>query len=103
MRKAFNVANTNKNFGLHRYRLEPTLLNPKICMNGLTFLMPRTRKALLDRQAYIKWVGKGRRIEPGETVFVFIRVNGTPIKRCDKAWRKALKLVGARRFELPTP
>jgi len=57
------------------------------------FLMPRTRKALLDWQAHIEWMRKRKRIEPVDNVFVFCRLNGTPIKRFDKAWRNVLKIA----------
>jgi site-specific recombinase XerD len=56
--------------------------------------MPRTRKALLDWQAHIEWMRKRKRIEPVDNVFVFCRLNGTPIKRFDKAWRNVLKIAG---------
>jgi site-specific recombinase XerD len=57
------------------------------------FLMPKTRKALLDWQGHIEWMRKRKRIEPVENVFVFCRLNGTPIKRFDKAWRNVIKIA----------
>jgi integrase len=57
-------------------------------------MMPRTRQSLLDWQAHLEWMRHRKKIEVKDTSFVFCHLNGTPLKRFDKAWRRICKLAG---------
>ena len=63
-------------------------------------LMPRTRKALLEWKSHLEW--KRHRInlakEKIKTDHVFCRINGTPLKRFDKAWNVAKEKAGIKDF-----
>jgi integrase len=62
------------------------------------FLMPRTRKALLDWKAHLEW--KRHRIKVAEVKSdnVFCRIDGTPLKNFNKAWWACLKAAGIKDF-----
>ena len=62
------------------------------------FLMPRTRKALLGWRDHLRWKRHRERIAETKSDRVFCRIDGTPIKCFDKAWRQALKLAGIEDF-----
>jgi integrase len=62
------------------------------------YLMPRTKKALLDWKAHLEYMRHRKRIEPIETRFVFCRLNGMPIKRFDKAWNQICKIAKVTNF-----
>lgn len=62
------------------------------------FLMPKTREALLRWKAHLEFMRHKKRIEVKETRFVFCRLDGTPIKRFDKAWRTVRTLAGFKDF-----
>ena len=63
-------------------------------------LMPRTRKALLDWKSHLDW--KRHRINLAEekvkSDHVFCRIDGTPLKRFDKAWKAAKEKAGIKDF-----
>ena len=59
----------------------------------LEYLMPRTKKALLEWKDYLEFIRHRKRIQPIETRFVFCRLNGQPIKRFDSAWRHICKIA----------
>jgi site-specific recombinase XerD len=63
-------------------------------------LMPRTREALLEWKSHLEW--KRHRINLNEkdikSNHVFCRIDGTPIKRFDKAWHAALKKADIKDF-----
>lgn len=58
------------------------------------FLMPRTKKALLNWKAHLEYMRHRRKITEIKSDHVFCRLNGAPIKRFDSAWNAICKLVG---------
>jgi len=61
-------------------------------------LMPRTRQALLDWKSHLEWKRHRNKIKVKDSFFVFCRLNGTPIKRFDKAWRRICDIAGINDF-----
>jgi integrase len=57
------------------------------------FLMPRTRKALLDWKDHLQYKRRRTKIENVKSDQVFCRIDGTPIKCFNKAWWHALKVA----------
>jgi integrase len=64
----------------------------------LEYLMPRTKKALLEWKSHLEITRHRKRIHPIETRFVFCRLNGQPIKRFDSAWRHICKIAKIKDF-----
>lgn len=62
------------------------------------FLMPRTREALLEWQRHQCWMRHRKKIVPADTGLVFCHLDGSPLKRFDKAWRKICGIVGLEDF-----
>lgn len=62
------------------------------------YLMPRTKKALQDWKKHLDWVRHRKRIEIINPDTVFCRLNGTPLKRFDSAWRRICKIAGIDNF-----
>jgi integrase len=62
------------------------------------FLMPRTRTALLGWKDHLAWMRKRKRILILNDDVVFCRLNGTPIKRFDSAWRNVCLIAGIKNF-----
>lgn len=62
------------------------------------FLMPRTRDALLSWKDHLAWMRKRKRIHNIKGDAVFCRLNGEPITRFDKAWRKVCGIAGITNF-----
>ena len=62
------------------------------------FLMPRSRKALLKWQDHLEWKRHREKISEPKSDHVFCRIDGTPLKRFDKSWRKSLELAGIKDF-----
>ena len=62
------------------------------------FLMPRTKKALLEWKAHLEW--KRHRIKVAEVKSdnVFCRIDGTPIKNFSKSWWACLMAAGIMDF-----
>lgn len=58
------------------------------------YLMPRTKEALLEWQDHLNYMRHRKKIEHNGSDWVFCRLNGTPIKRFDKAWRRACREAG---------
>jgi integrase len=58
------------------------------------YLMPRTKEALLEWRDHLKRMRDKKKIQEIRSNHVFCRLNGTPIKRFDKAWRCACKEAG---------
>ncbi len=57
------------------------------------YLMPRTREALRGWKEHLEWTRHRKRIEANDT-FVICRLDGSPLKRFDKAFRGATKRAG---------
>ena len=57
------------------------------------YLMPRTKQALQDWKKHLEWMRHRKRIEIIEPDTVFCRLNGTPLKRFDNAWRRICKIA----------
>lgn len=55
------------------------------------FLMPRTREALLSWKNHLEYKRRRLGIKSPKSDFVFCRIDGTPIKNFQNAWRTALK------------
>ena len=62
------------------------------------YLMPRTKTALLQWRDHLKWMRHRKNIKNIQSDNVFCRLDGTPIKRFDGAWRRTLELAGIRDF-----
>ena len=62
------------------------------------FLMPRSRKALLSWRDHLELIRKRGEITAPKSDRVFCRIDGTPIKRFDKAWKASLKEAGIINF-----
>ena len=62
------------------------------------FLMPRTKKALLEWKAHLEHMRHRRRIVEIGSDSVFCRLDGTAIKCFNKAWWRALDLAGIKNF-----
>ena len=58
------------------------------------YLMPRTKEALLKWRDHLERMRHKKMIKIIKSNHVFCRLNGTPIKRFDKAWRCACKEAG---------
>jgi integrase len=62
------------------------------------FLMPRTKKTLLEWRDHLRWMRHRRKIRTVKSNHVFCRLNGTPIKCFNNAWWRALELAGIEDF-----
>jgi integrase len=62
------------------------------------YLMPRTAQSLLDWKKHIEWARHRKKIKIKEAVFVFCRLDGTPIDRFDSAWNRVCTLAGIQDF-----
>jgi integrase len=62
------------------------------------FLMPRTRKALLEWRAHLKHMRHRRKIVEVVSDRVVSRLDGTPIKCFNKAWWRVLEVAGIKDF-----
>jgi integrase len=62
------------------------------------FMMPRTRQSLLNWQSHLEWMRNRKKVEVKDSRFVFCHLNGTPLKRFDKAWRRICELAGLADF-----
>ena len=58
------------------------------------FLMPRTKTALLEWHDHLEWKRHREKISEPSSEYVFCRIDGTPLKRFDKAWKTVLELAG---------
>jgi integrase len=58
------------------------------------YLMPRTKEALLAWRDHLNFKRKKSVMGEPESDFVFCRLDGTPIKRFDSAWRRAREIAG---------
>ncbi len=61
-------------------------------------LMPRSRHAILSWRDHLERRRRNLRILEPQSDHVFCRLNGTPIKSFDKAWRASLKKAGITNF-----
>ena len=61
-------------------------------------LMPRTKQALLDWKAHLKYMRHRRKIQKVKSDHVICRLDGTPIKCFNNAWWHTLKIAGIRDF-----
>jgi integrase len=62
------------------------------------FLMPKSRESLLAWREHAAWMRHRKRIVPIDNSYIFCRLDGTPIKRFDTAWRNICKLAGISGF-----
>lgn len=62
------------------------------------FLMPRSREALLSWRNHLELKRKKLKIIEPKSDRVFCRIDGTPIKRFDRAWKASLKEAGITGF-----
>ena len=60
--------------------------------------MPRTRQALLDWKTHLEYMRHRRKVRAVKFDHVFCRIDGTPSKNFDRAWRAALKIAGISGF-----
>ena len=58
------------------------------------YLMPRTKKALLEWQSHLDFMRHRKKITDIKTDLVFCHLDGSPFRRFDTAWKKALDLAG---------
>jgi site-specific recombinase XerD len=57
------------------------------------YIMPRSKQALLDWRDHLGYMRNRKRIKVKDTKFVFCHLDGTPLKRFDKAWRRICELI----------
>jgi integrase len=57
------------------------------------FLMPRSKRALLEWRDHLSWMRHRNKIKPIQIDMVFCRLNGQPIQGFDKAWRHTRTLA----------
>jgi integrase len=62
------------------------------------FLMPRTKKALLEWKAHLEYMRHRRKIVEINSDHVFCHLNGTPLKCFNKAWWRVLSIAGIKDF-----
>lgn len=62
------------------------------------YLMPRTKEALLSWRDHQEWMRHRKKTENSGSNLVFCRLNGTPVKRFDKAWRTLCKTADIDNF-----
>jgi site-specific recombinase XerD len=62
------------------------------------FIMLRTRQALLDWKTHLEYMRHRKKVRAVKSEHVFCRIDGTPIKNFDRAWRAALKTAGISGF-----
>jgi integrase len=62
------------------------------------FLMPRTKKALLEWKAHLEYMRHRRKIVEINSDHVFCHLNGTPLKCFNRAWWKVLNIAGIENF-----
>lgn len=62
------------------------------------FLMPRTKQSLQNWKKHLEWMRQRKRLKVKEHRFVFCRLDGSPIKRFDNAWRSACRIAGFKNF-----
>jgi integrase len=62
------------------------------------FLMPRTREALLAWRKHQEWMRHRKKITEVSSDLVFCRLDGTPIKRIDTAWKRVCEAAGIEDF-----
>ena len=57
-------------------------------------IMPRSRQALLGWRDHLEYMRHRKRIKVKDTKLVFCHLDGTSLKRFDKAWRRICELAG---------
>ena len=62
------------------------------------FLMPRTKKALLEWKAHLEWKRHRTKMTRVKSDNVFCRIDGTPIKNFNKSWWACLKAAEIKDF-----
>lgn len=62
------------------------------------YLMPRTKKALQTWKDHLDWMRHRKKIDVLNPDTVFCRLDGSPIKRFDSAWRRICKIAGIEDF-----
>jgi len=62
------------------------------------YLMPRTKKSIIKWRKHLEWMRHRKKIQVKSDRFVFCRLDGTPLKRFDKAWRKTCQIAGIENF-----
>ncbi|MBT3368590.1 MAG: site-specific integrase [Nitrospina sp.] len=64
------------------------------------YLMPRTRKALLEWQGHLDFMRHRKKVMNIKTDQVFSHLDGSPLKRFDRSWKRVLELAGIKRSSL---
>jgi integrase len=62
------------------------------------FLMPNTKKALLEWKEHLEFMRRRKKILVKDDRFVFCRLDGTQIKRFNKAWNRTCDIAGICNF-----
>lgn len=57
-----------------------------------------TKHALLEWRAHQEWMRRRKKIADNGSGFVFCGLDGNPVQRVDRAWRKARQLAGFEGF-----
>jgi integrase len=81
-----------QNIGLIR------LFREKTNRERTEFLMPRTKKALLEWKDHLEWKRHRTRTAKIKSDHVFCRIDGTPKKSFSKAWRASVKHSNIKNF-----
>ena len=74
------------------------LFRTKNTMERIEFLMPRTKKALLQWKKHLEHKRRIDGINKINSDHVFCRINGTPIKNFNKSWWAARREAGIKDF-----
>jgi site-specific recombinase XerD len=64
----------------------------------LDYLMPRAKEALIKWEAHLEWMRHRKKIAVKNSVYVFCRLDGIPLKGFGKAWRKTCEIAGIGNF-----
>jgi len=62
------------------------------------FLMPRTKDSLVQWKEHLAYMRHRKRITDIKSDHVFCKLDGTPIKRFDKAWNETCRIAGIINF-----
>jgi integrase len=74
------------------------LFRTKNKMERSEYLMPRTRKALLEWREHQEWMREKKKIEDIGPGYVFCRLDGRGLNGFTSSWRKVRKIAGFERL-----
>jgi site-specific recombinase XerD len=75
-----------------------TFFRSKTRRRRTDYLMPRSREALVSWRDHQQWMRHRKKIAANVSNLVFCHLDGSPLKRFDKAWQAVCKLAGIEDF-----